>query len=171
MILTWLNLPKTRSIQALYNNDNDTGAKMNKTTHSRSFLSATRQLRFEALQHALVPRSKRFSASEKQASLNLVNTLLAQQSDASRKKLALFLLLIDLVSCLRFARVFRQLPANKQKCVLTSFFQSPLGLFRKGFWGLNTLARLGVYGQTSLHSEIGYSLRKNPRDTDKESPS
>ena len=51
-----------------------------------------------------------------------------------------------------------------QDALLSSLFGARVPLLRKGFWGLNALARLGVYGQTSLHAEIGYRLRENRDD-------
>ncbi len=135
---------------------------MNVPNLQQDFLSGTRLHRFEALQHCLVPRSKTFSAQEAQRSRDTVNQLLAQQSASAQGKLALFLVLFDLVACLRYARSFKRLSDQQKSRVLNFFFDSPIGLLRKGFWGLNTLARLGVYSQTELHQELGYQLRPEP---------
>lgn len=130
-------------------------------TQTRPFLSGSMKLRFEALQNCLVPRSQKFTRNESVRSTLLINELLHQQTVSSRNMLALFIMLIDLFSCIRYARSFRHLNAAKKKAVLNFFFDAPISLLRKGFWGLNTLARLGVYGQTELHDEIGYHLREN----------
>jgi len=118
--------------------------------------------RFIALQRCLVPRSQHFSADQVHTSLQLVNRLLQQQTDSSRKKLGLFLRIIDILSILMGGRSFRNLSAVAQNRVMQRLFDSPIGLLRKGFWGLNTLARYGVYGQPDLYQEIGYVLRSNP---------
>jgi len=140
----------------------DNQTSQNNIAPSKVFLYGNMRFRFEALQHTLVPRSQRFSEIEKKRSLDLINTLLSQQTTSSRIKLALFITLIDILSVCCHARLFRKLPANKQTRVLQFFFNSTFALFRKGFWGLNTLARLGVYGQKELHEEIGYHLRVDP---------
>ena len=126
------------------------------------FLAGPRLARFEALQRRLVPRADRFSDEERAASRQLVESFLQRQPGKTRRKLGLFLVVIDLVSILTALRPFRALPADRQRRLLTSLFDSPVGLLRKGFWGLNTLARLGVYGQTTLYPEIAYRVRANP---------
>jgi len=126
------------------------------------FLSGKMVLRFETIQNCLVPRSLTFSEQEKARSQRLVNTVLQDQDEAAKKKLALFIMLIDISALIFHARFFRQLNTAKQDSLLTKFFDSPIPIFRKGFWGLNTLARLGVYGQKELHLEIGYKQRSLP---------
>ena len=140
------------------NNKNTLNNKIN------PFLCEKRLVQFIALQNALVPRSKRFTDQERQCSEDLVNSLLSQQSKASQKKLSVFFNVIDLFSFIFHGQPFRLLQADKQKHILNSFFNSPISLLRKGFWGLNTLARLGVYGQKELHDEIGYNIRPYPDD-------
>ena len=126
------------------------------------FLTPPRLLRFEALQRALVPRAAAFSEAQRAESRALVNQFLARQPDKTRRKLALFLVVIDVLSFVRGLRPFRGLSPDGQRALLGWLFDSPVGLLRKGFWGLNTLARLGVYGQASLYSQIGYRVRENP---------
>ena len=133
-----------------------------KQNQSALFLSGKIILRFEAIQNCLVPRSKTFTHQERSRSKKLINQVLQHQDETSKKKLALFILLIDIAALLFHARIFRHINQTKQTSLLTKFFDSPIPILRKGFWGLNTLARLGVYGQKELHDEIGYQLRSNP---------
>ncbi len=132
-------------------------------TVSEPFLTGQRLVRFEALQHRLVPRSQRFDAQQQQRSIELANTLTGNMPAAKRRKLGVFLILIDVVSFFVGFRPFRKLSGAKQLTVLGWLFDSPVGLLRKGFWGLNSIAKLSVYGQPSLYDEIGYRLRDNPR--------
>ena len=127
--------------------------------HASLFLSGKMIQRFEVIQNCLVPRSLSFTETEKQRSQHLVNQVLQAQNKGSKKKLALFILLIDIAALLRHTTLFKQLNTSQQSSLLNIFFDSPMTIFRKGFWGLNTLARLGVYGQKELHDEIGYQLR------------
>jgi hypothetical protein len=135
-------------------------------SNAEPFLSGSRLIRFEALQRRLVPRADRFSADERTASRALVNALVGRMPAANRKKLGLFLFIIDLVSLAFGLRSFRKLSPDRQDRVLHFLFDAPVGLLRKGFWGLNTLSKLGVYGQTTLYEEIGYRVRENPPNTE-----
>lgn len=128
----------------------------------KDFLNGARLQRFESLQKCLVPRSKTFNRQQAQRSRDTVNHLLSQQSPTAQRKLAVFLVLFDIVTSLRYAKLFKNLSDDQQAQTLKFFFDSPIGLLRKGFWGLNTLARLGVYSQTELHQELGYQLRPDP---------
>jgi len=126
------------------------------------FLSGKMILRFEAIQNCVVPRSKTFTSQERSRSKKLINQVLQSQDETSKKKLTLFIILIDVAALIFHARLFRHISQTKQTLLLTKFFDSPVPILRKGFWGLNTLARLGVYGQKELHDEIGYHLRSKP---------
>ena len=128
------------------------------------FLSGSRAIRFTAIQHCLVPRSKTFSPSELENSNAIINRLLVDQDNDAKRKLSLFLWVIDLISFCRYGATFRKLNSKQQTSISHSLFDSPISLLRKGFWGLNTLSRLGVYGQKGLHDEIGYQMRSNPND-------
>lgn len=139
-------------------------APSQQTPAPEPFLAGMRQVRFEALQRRLAPRSAAFSDVQWQSSRTLINNLLSKQAMGNRKKLALFLVIIDVLAFFTGLRPFRNLPAAKQDRLLRRLFDSPVGLLRKGFWGLNTLAKLGVYGEPSLYEEIGYRLRENPHD-------
>ena len=123
------------------------------------YLSGINAERFESLQNCLLPRSKQFNEIEKQRSIDSVNLLMADQSKSAGRKLLIFIGLIDVVSYIYHFKSFRQLNNLQQNSILNKFFNSPIGIIRKGFWGLNTIARLATYGQKELHDEIGYHLR------------
>ena len=127
------------------------------------FLAGKRRQRFEAVQQCLVPRSKQFTPARKQRARELVNELLATKSPAVHLKLAALLVAIDLRSFYVGFKTFRNLREEQQRQVMNWFFDSSIALLRKGFWGVNTLAKLGVYGQPSIYAEIGYRLRETPR--------
>ena len=129
---------------------------------SRDFLEGKRLVRFEALQAALVPRSRDLNWSQREHGRELVNQLLAIMSAADRRALAQYLLAIDVFSLLYGLRPFQSLSETKQAALLGWLFDCPIPLLRKGFWGLNSLAKLSVYGQPSLGDNFGYHVRKNP---------
>ena len=46
--------------------------------------------------------------------------------------------------------------------MLTLLFEAPVPLLRKGFWGLNTLVKLSVFGQPSVYPDIRYQREAMP---------
>lgn len=118
---------------------------------------------FVAVQKCTVPLSRKLTDEQQQESLRIVNDFLSRQPFLGTQ-LKLFLLSIDTLSILTGGRRFSKLTPEKQVLILNRLFDSSIPLFRKGFWGLNTLTRLGVYGQPSLHAHIGYRLRPVPDD-------
>lgn len=120
------------------------------------FLTGKRRERFEALQRCLVPRSAKFSTAQWEKSRTMVNEILADKPRAIHRKIGFFLWVIDVVSVMLAGKTVAHLPSENHKKVMDWFYDSPISLFRKGFWGVNTLAKLGVYGQAELYDEIGY---------------
>lgn len=126
------------------------------------YLNGKRQLRFEAIQRCLVPRSRQFTDKQRQESLLMVNDFLTTKGPSVRSQFFTFLVFIDAISILSGLHCFRNLKESKQNKVMKWFFNCPISLFRKGFWGLNTLAKMGVYSQEDFYDEIGYKLRETP---------
>lgn len=120
--------------------------------------------RFVALRRCLVPRSQKFDSEQERLSLEIVDNILSKQPAGIQRQFALFLFVIDVVSFGLGFRSFAKLSAKKQNLVMNLFFDSPVGLLRKGFWGLNTLAKMSVYGQSSLYGEIKYQLKETPHE-------
>lgn len=125
------------------------------------FLSGQRLRRFEALQADLVPRSRHFDEAARIASRRLVDDFVGTMPASNQRKLGLFLLIIDVLALLTGLRPYRALPEARRLRLLAWLFDAPIGLLRKGFWGLNSLARLGVYGNPAIWPEIGYAPREH----------
>ena len=120
------------------------------------FLVGKRRIRFEGLTRCLVPRSRQFTEVQWTESRRLVNEILADKPPAVHRKIGMFLWLMDFASILLTGRTVRNANPSDQKRVMDTFFDSPIAIFRKGFWGVNTLAKLAVYGQSEINAEIGY---------------
>lgn len=134
------------------------GGIVNGMDHS-VFLTGRRLRRFEILQAVLVPRSQTLSPGQRAKGFRLVDDLLAEKTILDHIRLNVFMILI-LWSCylLEGRSLLRASEIGKQRH-LTRFLDAQLPLLRKGFWGLNTLAKLSVYGQIELYDELGYALR------------
>lgn len=126
-----------------------------------AFLTGARLLRFEALQRDLVPRAAAFDDTARAASRRLVDDLVGAMPPVNQRKLGLFLVIIDVLALLIGLRPYRKLAPARRQRLLAWLFDAPVGLLRKGFWGLNSLARLGVYGNPAIWPEIGYAPREH----------
>lgn len=124
------------------------------------FLAGKREKKFRAIQNCLVPLSKDFTQEQQKISNDTINLLLSTKPAAIRFKISLFLTFIDLLSLILKMRPFSSLKDESKIEILTKFFDSPVPLMRKGFWGINTLAKIGVYTQPSTYSIIGYEPKK-----------
>ena len=127
------------------------------------FLTQKTAIRFDALQKVLVPRAVNFTPEEQLRSRKMIDDLLLEKPAAILFKIKLFLVLIDVISFFFGGKCFRYLNLQKQKQVLHWFFDSKIALLRKGFWGVNTLAKMGVYGQKEFYKDMGYVLREVSR--------
>lgn len=126
----------------------------------QNFLSGKSREKFEAMQHFLIPRSKKFTLAQKDESVRIINEFLADKPESIAFKLKLFFVFIDVVSILLCLNVFSGLSEQQKEKIMHLFFDSKVALFRKGFWGLNTLAKMGVYSQTSVYKDLGYQLKE-----------
>ena len=119
---------------------------------------------FLAVQRCLVPRSAAFSEAQQNESLRIIRSFLDSKPAAVQFRLSLFFRIIDLFSFFYGGRSFSGLSPEKQTRVLHGLFDSGISLFRKGFWGINTLARMGVYGQPSIYPDLSYRLKPLSHD-------
>src|SRR3989344_6551310 len=104
---------------------------------SMKFLDNGLEKRFLVIQNCLVPRSLKFTPDQKRKSVDLVNRLVEDKSPKDLFRLKLFLRVIDVVSFFYGFSAFSGLNSKKQIRVMNLFFDSPIPLLRKGFWGLN----------------------------------
>jgi len=126
----------------------------------RKYLRGNRERRFLAIQNFLVPKSLNFTEAQKHKSLNLVDSMLVDKSAKMVRQFFVFLAAIDILSFFIGFSKFASLSEQKKKSLMNFLFNCPLTLLRKGFWGLNTLCKLGVYAQEDFYDEIGYDIKE-----------
>ena len=124
------------------------------------FLSGSREKKFIAIQQCLVPLAKEFNEEQLKQSSETINSLLQNKPVAIRFKIGLFINIINFLSLVLKFKPFSTLDESSKTEILNKFFDSPIGLMRKGFWGINTLAKIGVYTQHSVYPIIGYEPKK-----------
>ena len=118
--------------------------------------------RFRAIQKCALPSCRSFTADQWDESFRIVNHLLGGKAPGVRRQLRAFLVVIEGLSFVTGGTGFPDLDPERQTRVLALLFDAPVPLLRKGFWGLNTLVKLSVFGQPSVYSAIHYQRKGLP---------
>lgn len=114
---------------------------------------------FLEIQKIIIPRVDSYSKEQQKHSIELVKALISAKNSTIQKKFRFFLKLIQVFSYFVGFQKFEKLSYKKKIIVLNCFYHSPISLLRKGFWGLNTMCKLGAYGQSSIYNDIHYDQK------------
>jgi hypothetical protein len=93
----------------------------------------------------------------------IIDGALQDRPPAVRRQFATFLGLLRWAPLLRYGVPFEKLRGARQDRVLRWFEGCPVGLLRKGFWGLKAMVFMGYYGQPETNSEVGYAPERDGR--------
>lgn len=121
-----------------------------------SILSPSLAPAFRALAATFVPETAHATDREWAALEETVGRALAARPVALQKQIALFVRVLDLSARVRYGRGLVALDPARRTALLQSFARSPLLLFRRGIWGLRTLAMMGWYTQPGVITALGY---------------
>jgi hypothetical protein len=111
---------------------------------------------FHALVVSVVPEARRLDAAGWRELEQVVGGALESRPQLVTWQLRLFMRVLQWLPLLRFGRPLTRLDASRRTRFLEAMQNSPVALFRKGFWGVRTVALLGYYGRAAAGSEIGY---------------
>lgn len=89
--------------------------------------------------------------------LEIVDGALMDRDPAVRRQFGALLGVIRLAPLLCYGRTFDRLDGDRRSAVLRWFESCPIGLLRKGFWGLKVMVFMGFYGREASWGEIGYA--------------
>ncbi|MBI4867447.1 MAG: hypothetical protein HY816_10900 [Candidatus Wallbacteria bacterium] len=95
----------------------------------------------------------------------IVEEALAERPPALQRQFRLFLAVVRYAPAARYLVPFDWLDQTRQDAVLAWFQDCPVGLIRKGFWGLKSLVFMGYYGRAEVGVAIGY--RPDPRGNER----
>lgn len=126
-----------------------------------TFLTGSRRAFFLVLAARIVPESASLDAEAGGRMLVLVEEALSTRPARTVRELALFLRVLRWLPALRYGRPLERLGPAAQDAALRWFQDSPVTLFRKGFWGVKTLVYLGYYGRPEAAPAIGYQPTTN----------
>ena len=104
----------------------------------------------------IVPEIEELDAAGMSRFFATIDEALQDRSPGVRRQFGSFLGLLRWAPLPRFGSSFEGLAAERQDAVLRWFEDCPVGLLRKGFWGLKVLVYMGYYGQTESWEAVGY---------------
>lgn len=111
---------------------------------------------FRAVVCTVVPEGRDLDESDWDELEALVRDSLERRPAHLRRRLALFMWLVQWAPLLRYGRPFTALNPTPRSRVLSWLQNHRISLIRIGFWGLRTLAMLGYYGRPAAAKAIGY---------------
>ena len=111
---------------------------------------------FRAVATCVVPEAARLEAAQWDQLEAIVARAIAARSRSVQRQLTLFLILLEWLPLLRYARRLSRLDSARRANFLDRLQRAPLLLLRRGFWGVRTLILMGYYGRPAAAREIGY---------------
>ena len=112
---------------------------------------------FMLVAETVTPETAALDAGGRARMLDIVDGALMDRDPAVRRQFGTLLGVIRLAPLLRWGRPFDRLDGDRRSAVLRWFESCPIGLLRKGFWGLKVMVFMGYYGRQASWNEIGYA--------------
>jgi hypothetical protein len=120
------------------------------------FFSSGALRTFRAIAECIVPSEADAAGASAAAALMVADAAIADRPLQDQKLIRLFLVIIEWLPVLRFARRFSKLSPLKQRRVLEFFESNRSSSMRAGFFGVKTFALLGFYGFGGTFAELQY---------------
>jgi len=111
----------------------------------------------QVLAARIVPETTELNASGLSRFFEIIDGALLDRPDSVRGQFATFLGVLRWAPAVRYGRPFERLSVDRQDAVLRWFQDCPVGLLRKGFWGLKAMVFMGYYGQPETNEIVGYA--------------
>ena len=104
----------------------------------------------------VIPEAQGLNRHEWLAFDSIVADALATRPEHIRRRLRLFLHVMEWLPVLRYRRRFTGLDADGRVRALRELQDHRLRVIRVGFWGVRSLALMGYYGRADAADAIGY---------------
>ena len=111
---------------------------------------------FRAVATCVVPEATRLDAAQWDEVEAIVARAVGARSRTVQRQLAVFLILLEWLPLLRYARRLSRLDPARRSQFLDRVQRAPLLLLRRGFWGVRTLILMGYYGRPAAAAAVGY---------------
>ena len=124
-------------------------------------LSGEKQEFFWVLASRIVPETIELDDNGRRRFLGIVDGALLDRPEIVRRQFATFLGVIRKAPLIRYGKTYEKLTPVCQDAVLRWFEDCPIGMLRKGFWGLKAMVFMGYYGQPETNRLVGYAPELN----------
>jgi len=111
----------------------------------------------QTLAARIVPETTELDAVGASRFFGIIDDTLQDREPSVRRQFAIFLGVLRWAPLFRYGGPFEKLSAERQDAVLRWFEDCPVGLPRKGFWGLKAMVFMGYYGQPETNQLVGYA--------------
>jgi hypothetical protein len=111
---------------------------------------------FRAVVRTVVPDAVALDQAGWNELEGLVLDSLSTRPPELRRRLDLFMRLVQWLPLFRYGRPFTSLSPRQRQRYLSGLQASRIPAIRLGFWGLRTMAFLGFYGRSQAAESIGY---------------
>ncbi|MBI4368763.1 MAG: hypothetical protein HY547_00885 [Elusimicrobia bacterium] len=108
----------------------------------------------------IVPEAARLDAGSKEEFLRIIERALETRPVAMQRQFKMLLRLLNLAPVFYYGRTFDTLETQKRREFFSWLQGGPIGLLRKGFWGLKAMVFMGYYGQPEAASTVAYAPSK-----------
>ena len=112
---------------------------------------------FWVLAKRIVPETVELDEDGRRRFFDIIDGALLDRPDNVRRQFSTFLSVIKKAPLIRYGKSFEKLTGDCQDAVLCWFEDCPVGLLRKGFWGLKAMVFMGYYGQPETNPVVGYA--------------
>jgi hypothetical protein len=111
----------------------------------------------QVLAARIVPETTELDAAGLGRFFGIIDGALQDRPSSVRQQFATFLGVLRWAPLVRYGSSLDKLRAERQDAVLRWFEDCPVGLLRKGFWGLKAMIYMGYYGQPETNRLVGYA--------------
>jgi len=111
----------------------------------------------QVLAARIVPETAELDVAGLGRFFGIIDQALQDRPPSVRRQFATFLGVVRWAPVARYGGPFDKLRAERQDAVLRWFEDCPVGLLRKGFWGLKAMIFMGYYGQPETNELVGYA--------------
>ena len=105
----------------------------------------------------IVPETAELDSAGQGRFFHIIDEALQDRGEKVRRQFGVFLGVVRWASLFRYGGPLEKLSAERQDAVLHWFEDCPVGLLRKGFWGLKAMVFMGYYGQPETNELVGYA--------------
>lgn len=112
---------------------------------------------FRSIAEVVVPDTRSLSEAEWSEFAGVIDGALAKRPAALRRQLRMFLGILNLMALVHKGRFISRLDHAARTEFLAGVENSPILLFRRGFWGVRTLVFMGYYARAVCATGLGYA--------------